>query len=218
MLVSFLSVSCAATNATSPWNANDLPGIKGQSVEMVIQKFGQPNRKSIDSNGRHVWQYQKSAESQGGMNRFAKITSFGMSGDMYIDLLTLYISDNRVINFTYQENIVNAILPTNTVFNSGSSDGTISAATVNSMRPFQSDKRKGVSSPQNISAGTSSELVFTSAANIRDIASNKGKILFKAIRGKKAIKVGSSGNWRNIKLASGLTGWVSKSVVLEVFP
>jgi len=216
MLISLLLVSCASTN---PWKAEDIPGLKGMSTGEVIQKFGEPFRKSIDLYGDHVWQYRKPAEGQGGVNTFVKIASFGMSsmvGDMFIDLLTIYIRNNRVIHFTYQENVGNLSLPAASMLSAGTGAAAGTTQTASSVRT--SGKRKSSSSPvSNTSVETSSELVFTSAANIRDVASNKGKILFKAKRGQKAIKVGSSGKWCNVKLVSGITGWVPKSVVFEVF-
>jgi len=42
------------------------------------------------------------------------------------------------------------------------------------------------------------------------------KILAIAKKGQRLEKIGESGNWFNVKLASGETGWVFKDLVKEV--
>lgn len=59
-------------------------------------------------------------------------------------------------------------------------------------------------------------LITTKAANIRSEANLKSKIVKTLKKGQQIEKIGESGSWYNVKLASGDTGWVSKDLVKEV--
>lgn len=58
--------------------------------------------------------------------------------------------------------------------------------------------------------------VITTKANFRSEPNDKCKIISKLEKGDKVVKLGISGNWLNVKLPSGLTGWVFKEYVKEV--
>jgi len=58
-------------------------------------------------------------------------------------------------------------------------------------------------------------LVTRKGANIRAEASTKSKIIATLKKGEKVEKRGKSGNWFNIKLSSGETGWIFKDLVKE---
>jgi N-acetylmuramoyl-L-alanine amidase len=59
-------------------------------------------------------------------------------------------------------------------------------------------------------------LVAVQDCNVRIEPSNHGKILAKAGKGVTFEKIGQSGNWFQVKMASGHTGWVFKDLVKEV--
>ncbi len=58
-------------------------------------------------------------------------------------------------------------------------------------------------------------LIMTSAANVRSGSGVKSKIIFKLKKGEKVVKLGTSGTRINVKLSSGLTGWVSNKQTKE---
>ena len=60
------------------------------------------------------------------------------------------------------------------------------------------------------------QLVAVRECNIRIEPNNHCKILAIAAKGVTFEKIGQSGNWVHVKLASGDTGWVFKDVVKEV--
>ena len=58
-------------------------------------------------------------------------------------------------------------------------------------------------------------LVVIKTASIRSEPKTKSKILIKLKQGTKVEYLGESGNWLNIKLSTGRTGWILKSLVTE---
>ena len=58
-------------------------------------------------------------------------------------------------------------------------------------------------------------LVVLKTANIRSAPSTKGKTLVTLKKGAKVEYLGKSGNWLNIKLSTGVTGWVFNNLVTE---
>jgi hypothetical protein len=58
-------------------------------------------------------------------------------------------------------------------------------------------------------------LIMTSAANVRSGPGVKSKIISKLKKGEKVVKLGTSGTRINVKLSSGLTGWVSNKQTKE---
>jgi hypothetical protein len=110
LLVCSLALALASC-ATAPakWKDDTVSGLhKGQSGESVIKQFGQPDSKSTDANGTKCWEYRKPTASKSGTNTFAAITTFGImnGGDsFYVDILRVYLKNNKVVNFTYDENI-----------------------------------------------------------------------------------------------------------------
>jgi hypothetical protein len=61
----------------------------------------------------------------------------------------------------------------------------------------------------------SKSLVVIKPASIRSEPSTKSKIIITLKKGTKVEYVGKSGNWFNIKLSTGVTGWVFNSLVTE---
>jgi hypothetical protein len=61
-----------------------------------------------------------------------------------------------------------------------------------------------------------SYLITTKGCNIRSEANSNSKIIKTLNKGEKLEKTGKSGNWINVKLSSGQTGWVHKDLVKEV--
>ncbi|MBU4372706.1 MAG: SH3 domain-containing protein [Proteobacteria bacterium] len=59
-------------------------------------------------------------------------------------------------------------------------------------------------------------LVCIKRANVRAEANDKSKVIATLKNGEKVDDLGKSGNWYNIKLSSGLTGWVFKDLVNEI--
>jgi hypothetical protein len=62
---------------------------------------------------------------------------------------------------------------------------------------------------------TPSLLVVIKTANVRAEAKGKSKIITTLKKGEKVENLGNSGNWLNVKISSGLTGWVFKDLVRE---
>jgi len=62
---------------------------------------------------------------------------------------------------------------------------------------------------------TAKTLVVKQAANIRSQPNTGSKILITLKKGAKVEYLGKSGNWLNIKLPTGVTGWVSNKLVTE---
>jgi len=58
-------------------------------------------------------------------------------------------------------------------------------------------------------------LVITKTANVRAESNVKSKIITTIEKGEKVEKLDKSGNWSNVKLPSGETGWVFKDLVKE---
>jgi len=58
-------------------------------------------------------------------------------------------------------------------------------------------------------------LIITAAANVRSESSVKSKIISKLKKGEKVVKLGTSGTRINVKLSSGLAGWVSSKQTKE---
>lgn len=59
-------------------------------------------------------------------------------------------------------------------------------------------------------------LATVKECNIRSEPNMNGKVLAIAKKGERFEKIGQSGNWFNVKLASGKSGWVFKDLVKEV--
>jgi hypothetical protein len=58
-------------------------------------------------------------------------------------------------------------------------------------------------------------LVVIKSANLRVEANNKSKIIMTLKKGERVEYLSKSGNWFNIKLSTGVTGWVIKDLVTE---
>ena len=59
-------------------------------------------------------------------------------------------------------------------------------------------------------------LVILKTANVREQASAKSRIITTLKKEDKVNKIGQAGDWCNVKLPSGITGWISKSLVKEI--
>jgi hypothetical protein len=57
--------------------------------------------------------------------------------------------------------------------------------------------------------------VVVKEASLRSAASTKGKILSTLKKGTKVEYLGTSGTWLNVKLSTGVTGWISNNLVTE---
>ncbi len=64
-------------------------------------------------------------------------------------------------------------------------------------------------------APTAKTFVVVKTANVRSEPKTKSKILATLKKGAKIEYLGKSGNWLNVRLSSGVTGWVSNSLVKE---
>ena len=59
-------------------------------------------------------------------------------------------------------------------------------------------------------------LILLKNSNIRTEPGTKGKVITTLRKGGIVVKIDESGNWFNVKLPSGETGWIFKSLVKEV--
>jgi hypothetical protein len=105
MLVMMLLTACATT---ARWKTEDVSKIyKGQSADSVIKEFGQPHRKSVESSGSEVWEYRKPTASRSAYNKMIAVGTFGMAKDMrYFDVLKVRLKRNRVVDYSYHENVL----------------------------------------------------------------------------------------------------------------
>jgi len=76
-------------------------------------------------------------------------------------------------------------------------------------------KEVQVASPPSPSPSGKS-LVCIKRTNVRAEANDKSKVIATLKNGEKVENLGKSGNWYNVKLSSGLTGFVSKDLVNEI--
>ena len=58
-------------------------------------------------------------------------------------------------------------------------------------------------------------LIVKKNANIRSKANSKSKIIVTLKKGTKIEYLGKSGNWLNVKLPTGVTGWIFRDLVTE---
>jgi len=65
-------------------------------------------------------------------------------------------------------------------------------------------------------APAANELLVVKTANIREEATTKSKIIANVKKGATIQKIGKSGNWFNVKLASGKIGWIYKTLVTSI--
>lgn len=77
-------------------------------------------------------------------------------------------------------------------------------------RPIQTP-RENVSSPSE----AAKTFVVVKEASLRSAANTKSKILSTLKKGTKIEYLGKSGTWLNVKLSTGMTGWVSNTLVAE---
>ena len=68
--------------------------------------------------------------------------------------------------------------------------------------------------PPSVSPASIS-LIVKKNANIRSKASTKSTIIRTVKKGTKVEYLGKSGNWLNIKLSTGVTGWIFRDLVAE---
>ena len=113
-VVAVIIVSGCAGSLSALPTEDELQGLKGQSKQAIVERLGQPTRKSTDSNGQQTWEYKRPATSQSSFNKFVAVSSFGMmSGDnsVYVDILRLTFSNDRVKTTALDENVTNVSLP-----------------------------------------------------------------------------------------------------------
>jgi hypothetical protein len=77
-------------------------------------------------------------------------------------------------------------------------------------KPIQAPRENAPSASQ-----AAKTLVVIKPANIRSEPNTKSKILATLKKGTKVEYLGKSGNWLNIKLSTGVTGWVFNNLVTE---
>ena len=89
-------------------------------------------------------------------------------------------------------------------------------------KPAAAQPSPSIFAPQEASAAVAppspsltGSLVVIKTASIRVEANDKSKIIGTLKKGEKVANLGKSGNWFNVKLSSGLTGWVFKDLVKE---
>ncbi len=72
-------------------------------------------------------------------------------------------------------------------------------------------------SPSDINPASPKPVYFVvlQTANIREEANTKSRVIVTLKKGDQLEKIRESGNWYNVKLASGKTGWVHRSLVKE---
>jgi len=70
-----------------------------------------------------------------------------------------------------------------------------------------------IQAPVETPIESSSILYSVSRSNIRSEPNDKSKIIYKTSKGIKLIKIKSSGDWVNVKLPSGMTGWIHQGLV-----
>jgi uncharacterized protein YgiM (DUF1202 family) len=64
--------------------------------------------------------------------------------------------------------------------------------------------------PKVMETETQSTLIIVAVANIRSEPNMKSKIISKSKKGERVVILSISDDWLNVKLSSGLTGWVFK--------
>lgn len=77
-------------------------------------------------------------------------------------------------------------------------------------KPVQAPPEKAAPAPQAVKT-----FVVIKPANVRSEPTIKSKILRTLRKGTKVEYLGKSGNWLNVKLSTGVTGWVSNTLVKE---
>ena len=85
-----------------------------------------------------------------------------------------------------------------------------------SSKPTDSPKTAQATDTPKATEKPATQLVVIKECNIRSEPTMDCKVLAIAKKGEKLQKIGISGNWFNIKLASGGSGWVYKDLVKEV--
>lgn len=111
-VVIFLFSACASA-PVAKWRADDMNGISAYTEAQVIEKFGQPDRKTKSLRGE-VFEYRKPSEKDSGKNMYAAVTTFGIvSGkdSLYLDILKITLSNGVVADCTYEEGVMGVALP-----------------------------------------------------------------------------------------------------------
>jgi Bacterial SH3 domain len=70
--------------------------------------------------------------------------------------------------------------------------------------------------PLSVARQKETRLILLKNSNIRTEPSIKGKVITTLRKGEKVVKLDESGDWYDVGLPSGRTGWISKSLVKEV--
>jgi hypothetical protein len=106
----FTVMLMAACNHGPDWNADSMSALtKGKTTKQeVIDRFGEPDKRSMDSNKNTVLEYRK--VSEGAENKLVRIGSLGIMGGKnsaaYADILTIYFDKSeRVKDFKYDEKV-----------------------------------------------------------------------------------------------------------------
>lgn len=84
--------------------------------------------------------------------------------------------------------------------------------------PEVKEQAKPQQAPKEVSPAAAQParmLLITKTASIRSAPNTKGKILATLKKGATVEYLGKSGNWLNVKLSTGVTGWVFNSLVTE---
>jgi len=79
-----------------------------------------------------------------------------------------------------------------------------------------STSQSSVSTNRVTSTEAESKLIITATARIRSEPNNKSKVIATLKKGDEVIELKHSGSWINVKLSSGITGWVLKKLTKEV--
>ena len=217
LLLSFmmLMISGCASDKLALMSTDQMPSLKGQSTKTVIDQLGQPSRKYTDSNRNQVWEYKTPASAQQGKNTFVKISSFGLfSGDssVYVDVLRLTFHNDRVANYTYDENVLNISIPgmANSQISTPMPEATepqpkVSAnSKTKSISPIDDAIESNTLSTTSISGPV---IVNVNKVKLRAKPSSKAAVVKTLKKGEEVQVVKFKDQWCLIELKGGETGW-----------
>ncbi len=224
MVLMLLTSSCASTGG---WKSEDLSStnFKGLTGEQVVQKFGKPDRKFTDSSGKQIWEYRKPAESQEGVNKFMAIGSFGMasgSNSMYVDILKIQMVNNKVANYSYEENSMGISIPgmmnSQPVPAAFKEDAPIEkkvAKEIKMNKPVPAIAAESVNTTNQSQTTTTpaSTTVTKNKAKMRSKPSTKSAVMKSLKKGDVVQILKEKNGWCLIELTGGETGWCQKDIL-----
>ena len=108
VVVAMVVMSCASH---AKWSVDDMSAITKEKTTMkeVQDRFGEPDARSIDSNGNQAWVFKKASDMS--ENTLLRIGSLGTMGGKnsggYSDILTVTFNkkSDMVADFKYEEHV-----------------------------------------------------------------------------------------------------------------